>query len=278
MNAVAELDRSTFVESFLASNKPVLVRSALSEWAAQPPWSLTALGERFGHHRVQLYDTLFALHSISTFGAYITSYTGPEQGSEPPYLRWFSRQSDKSLFWADRAFAALRNDWAMPSWLPDADYVFPRIASGVDATTDHLPARGIFVCGKGGRTRLHIDPWASDACLCQATGRKRVVMYPPAAAEVLTAGGEVVDLEHPDQKRFARWSEAVSEFDEVLHPGDAVFIPGGWWHTAVALDDSVSLTWNFVHESQEPRFARYLESGGDQDETVRYFLRQRFHA
>ena len=180
-------------------------------------------------------------------------------------------QNEQRMPWADAAFAELEPEWGMPDWLPDSDYVFPRTQRTVNAARDPFPAKGMFVCGRGGRTRLHADPWVSDACLCQATGTKRIMMFRPEAAEVLTAGGAVVDLDQPDERAFPRWHEARPELDEVLDPGDAVFIPAGWYHTAVALEDSVSITWNFVHEMHRSRFERFLRSGGASDPTVRHF-------
>lgn len=262
----------TFADDFLKPGLPVLVRDALegSRWV--PPWDLSVLTERFGEHQVPLYDTLFSLRGLSTFRHYVERYTGDAVvGGEPPYLRWFARQSPERLPWADTAFAELEDEWSMPEWLPESDYVFPRTRTTVDATRDPFPAKGLFVCGRGGRTRLHVDPWGSDACLCQMTGTKRVIMFAPDAEDLLSADGAVVDLDHPDEDTFPRWHEAQPDFDEVLHPGDAVFIPAGWYHTAIALEDSVSITWNFVHEMNRTRFDRYLRSGGADDPAVKYF-------
>lgn len=269
---VGALDVGTFVDEFLTPGRPVLVREALAGCAWAPPWDLPTLTERFGDYRVPLYDTLFALQGLSTFRDYVAHYTGGAVTGTPPYLRWFTRQSPDRMPWADAAFTQLARDWSMPGWLPRSGYLFPASSETVDVTRDAFPAKGLFVCGRGGRTRLHADPWVSDACLCQTTGDKRVVMYPPAAGELLTTDdGSVVDLDAPDDQAFPRWREAEPAFDEVLHPGDAVFIPAGWYHTAIALDDSVSITWNFVHEVHEARFGRYLASGGDADPTVRFF-------
>jgi hypothetical protein len=274
---VDTLDRSKFVNDFMFPGRPVLVRNALAAWSMAPPWSLTSMTERFGHHRVPLYDTLFSLHGVSTFGRYVAGYTGDAVTGIPPYLRWFARQNTKRLPWADGAFADLEPDWTMPDWLPDSEYVFPRVRANVDAARDPFPAKGLFVCGRGGRTRLHVDPWASDACLCQTTGTKRFIMFEPEAGEVLRAGDAVVDLDQPDERKFSRWHEAKPAFDEVLRPGDAVFVPAGWYHTAIALADSVSITWNFVHRTHESRFERYLRSGGANDPTVNYFNQRTAH-
>lgn len=273
---VESLTRKQFVEDHLVPNLPVVVRGTLNGWNAAPPWDLHRLRERFGECEVTLFDTLFALEEVATFAEYVDEHTGPTVDGIPPYLRWFTRQRADQMLTADEAFAALADDWTMPGWLPESDYLLPPADGPVDAARDAFPARGMFVCGKGGRTRLHADPWASDACLCQVTGRKRFLMYPPEAGEVLSDGtGGTVDLDEPDDGRFPRWREAAPVLDEVLSPGDAIFIPAGWYHTAIALDDSVSLTWNFTHRVHRERFEEFLRSGGDSDPVIAYFLGSR---
>lgn len=271
---MTELSPTAFLADHLLPRRPVLVRAGLADWAWPPEWDLSTLTARFGEFRVPLYDTLFALHGLSTFGDYVARYTGPSNAGVPPYLRWYARQNDSRLPWADSAFASLADDWSMPAWLPDTGYLFPRLVGRADVTVDAFPAKGIFVCGAGGRTRLHVDPWASDACLCQTTGRKRLVMFSPDAAPLLTAGDAMVDLSSPDDVTFPRWRTAVPAFDEVLSPGDAVYIPAGWFHAATALTDSVSITWNFVHEVHAVPFSRYLRAGGAEDPAVVFFTRR----
>ncbi len=271
-SAPGALSPGQFLEDFLAPGHPVLVRGALGSWPAAPPWELGELTRRFGDAPVPVFDTLFSLQRVLRFADFVAAHTGPTVAGVPPYMRWYSRYSHETLLpWADEAFAALAGEWSMPSWLPESDYVFPRYREPVDAARDAFPARGMFICGTGGRTRLHIDPWASDACLCQVTGSKRFMMYPPAAGELLADGAAIVNLDQPDELRFPRWRQAVPVLDEILYPGDAIFIPAGWYHTAVAQADSVSITWNFIHRVHEDRFGAYLRSGGETDPVVSYF-------
>jgi Cupin-like domain len=261
-----------FLERYLIPRQPIVVRSALADWKWAPPWKLSELERRFGDSEVPLFDTLFTLEDVSTLREYLRRHTRSAVTGIPPYLRWFARQSETQEMCADKAFAELADDWSMPSWLPTRDYVFPRYAGPVDAAQAAFPAKGIFICGSGGRTRLHVDPWASDACLCQATGSKRFIMFPPEAGPLLSdREGTVVDLDRADDRRFPRWREAVPVLDEVLTPGDAIYIPAGWYHTAIAMTDSVSVTWNFVHRVHEERFRAFL-AGGSQDPVVSYFL------
>jgi hypothetical protein len=268
---VDALDNDTFFEDYFQPGRPVLVRGAVSAWGTPPPWRFDWLTERFAHHRVPLYDTLFGVTGVTTFARYVERYTASKRSSMPPYLRWFVRQHTGDLPWSDEAFRELESDWRAPAWLPDSDFVFPRFRHA-DPVRDGFPGKGLFVCGRGGRTRLHTDPWATDAVLWQTTGTKRVTLYSPDAGHLLARDGAVVDLEKPDDERFPRWRSAVPVIDEVLQPGDMLFIASGWYHAAVALEDSVSLTWNFVHATHQARFDRYLKDGGGADRTVEYFL------
>ncbi len=293
------LTADEFVTRFLIDRRPVVVRDSGDTWNWVPEWDFDSLTKRFGSYRVPLYDTLFSLYGLSTFGDYVARHTGSlahrtADSEAIPYLRWYARQNTDRLPWADPAFDALAHDWSMPSWLPTAGYLFPRLSGAVDAARDPFPAKGMFVCGAGGRTRLHVDPWTSDACLCQTTGSKRLLLFQPETVALLggeagrrrtTSGAPIdggrltlVDLDEPNEATFPHWREAEVAMDVVLEPGDCLYIPAGWPHAAVALTDSVSVTWNFVHEVHATDFERYLADGGMDEPTVRYFTRSNLRA
>ncbi|MET8234289.1 cupin-like domain-containing protein [Micromonospora sp. NPDC005298] len=267
------IDQSEFIDTYLSRNRPFVARNCfLRSWSMAPPWQLDLLAQRFGHHRVPVFDTLFEMQRTVDFSEFVAMMEKRARGDEPvPYMRWYVRQRRFQMICADKAFEELAGDWSAPSWLPSTDYVFPAIRQDADPVRKSFPAKGLFICDAGGRTRLHVDPWASDAVLCQVTGEKRFVMYPPEAAEFLSDGDTLIDVENPDDVRFPRWRSIEPVVDATLSPGDAIFIPAGWYHTAVALTPSVSITWNFVHETNADRFAEYLRSGGDADPTVKYF-------
>jgi hypothetical protein len=272
------IGRSEFVDTYLARNRPFVARDCLRNWPTEPPWELVALARRFGDQHVPVFDTLFEMKRVVKFGEYVAMMENRRPGDEPvPYMRWYARQRRFQMICADDAFAELAGSWAPPPWLPTADYVFPALRADADPVRDPFPAKGMFICDAGGRTRMHVDPWASDAVLCQVTGEKRFVMYAPEAAGLLSDGDAVVDIDSPDDARFPSWRSADAALDVTLAPGDAIFIPAGWFHTAVALTPSVSITWNFVHETNAGRFAKYLESGGAQDPTVKYFAQLANH-
>ena len=66
------------------------------------------------------------------------------------------------------------------------------------------------------------------------------------------------------------------DFHGFVRPGEMIYIPHGWLHDVLAVEDSVSVTWNFVHACGAAEFTEYLTSGceGDSEfEILQYFHR-----
>lgn len=126
--------------------------------------------------------------------------------------------------------ASLTDDAPAPRWCDDASWRDGNFWIGAPNTT----------------SGLHFD--LADNVHVQVSGRKRFTLVSPSqSARVYPNGpwhgvpnGARVDLERPDLARFPRLRGAdvwVAELD----PGDAVYIPGGWWHQVRTLDVSVSV-------------------------------------
>ncbi|KAK6355480.1 hypothetical protein TWF696_004577 [Orbilia brochopaga] len=116
-------------------------------------------------------------------------------------------------------------------------------------------------------TPLHTDPYQN--IFCQAVGRKYLRLYPPSASAELDPMGtderginmsntssipvswikESADTYQGDkdsdqEQRRTRFQNAkYVEF--LVEPGEAVFIPKGWWHYVEALERSFSFSVNF---------------------------------
>ena len=95
-----------------------------------------------------------------------------------------------------------------------------RRVSARDPARGAFPARGLYLSLAGARTRLHFDPWGSDAVLCQFHGEKRVRLVADAdRARVVLPGRVFADLDAPDPARFPDAAGVVPIVDDVLRPG-----------------------------------------------------------
>lgn len=99
----------------------------------------------------------------------------------------------------------------------------------------------------GNRTRIAAHQDVPDNIACVAAGRRRVTLFPPEQLRNLyigpldaTPAGQaisLVDFAAPDLQRFPRFAEAMRHaLVAELEPGDAVFIPGMWWHHMEGLE------------------------------------------
>lgn len=104
-------------------------------------------------------------------------------------------------------------------------------------------------------TCVHIDPLGTAAWNTLLAGRKRWVLFEPGTSKKVATGKELVKPGEDD--------EAVNYFVDILpriratypharriecvqRPGETLYVPAGWWHAVLNLDDTVAVTQNFV--------------------------------
>ncbi len=135
----------------------------------------------------------------------------------------------------------------------------PLIYIGATTLETHLPglgaANGLDLGGRealasiwiGNRSRVPIHQDLPDNLACVAAGRRRFLLFPPSQLrnlyigplDVTPAGQPVslVDPLAPDPGRFPAFAEAWANARVAdLGAGDAIFMPGMWWHYVEALD------------------------------------------
>jgi hypothetical protein len=130
---------------------------------------------------------------------------------------------------------------------------------------------------------FHIDPNNTNAWNVCIKGRKKWIFYPPSVsppgvvsspdgADVtvpLSTGEWLLSFwpahlearKHADPKR--RPIEAIVE------EGEVIFVPHGYWHMVVNLEDCIAVTHNYVSSSNLPNVLRFLRDKPDQISGVR---------
>ena len=112
--------------------------------------------------------------------------------------------------------------------------------------------------------QTHFDLSSNIACV--VGGRRRFTLFPPEQLPNLYVGPiefnisgppiSMVSLRAPDLDRFPRFAEALTAAQSAeLEPGDALYIPYGWWHHVESLapfNVLVNYWWNEARQVGSP--------------------------
>jgi hypothetical protein len=138
--------------------------------------------------------------------------------------------------------------------------VSPRLACSMPDRQDNalLPQRlfdgvnnlEIFFGGPGGRfPYLHFDVLHLHAWITQLHGDKEFTLYAPDQAEFLYVNPDIPwqsamrGHHNPDLTRYPLFAAARAQ-KVVLHAGETLFLPCGWWHTARSLGMTISIAFD----------------------------------
>jgi hypothetical protein len=234
---VVGISPTQFLEEFYAANRPVILGGAAQDWLARS-WSPEYLKQKVGSAIVEVqarrtetadFERFKEAHRIDMpFDVFIDRVT--EEGGNDLYLTAFNACSNRP------ALSPLNEDLGtVPGLLDETD----------------VGRRGmLWLGGAGTFTPLHHD--LTNNLLVQITGRKQVTLIAPTETprlyNDLHVFSRVADILAPDLdlKRFPLLDGVRYQALE-LAPGDALFIPIGWWHQVRSLDFSASVTYtNFV--------------------------------
>ncbi|KAJ1840718.1 JmjC domain-containing protein 4 [Coemansia sp. RSA 2703] len=109
--------------------------------------------------------------------------------------------------------------------------------------------RFCYMGGRGTWTPFHEDVWRSYSWSTNVCGRKRWILVPAGQNELFTdgLGNWVHDLRNYDEQKFPRLKE-LRTIEVVQEAGETVFVPSGWWHQVINLEDTISINHNWGNE------------------------------
>ncbi|CAB9531869.1 demethylase and lysyl-hydroxylase [Seminavis robusta] len=99
-------------------------------------------------------------------------------------------------------------------------------------------------------TGLHIDPLWTNAWVTLLQGLKRWILIPPHVE--LPKGAGLREPQVPSVIWFRDYYDKVQQLEGVVeilqNPGETVFVPNGWPHLVLNLEQTVAVTHNYASE------------------------------
>ena len=122
------------------------------------------------------------------------------------------------------------------------------------------PYRWFLIGPERSGTTIHYDPLMTSAWNTSLQGRKLWVMFPFEVPKFIAKGMDYekkfnngktqTALEYfyyviPEIKKNEK-KDQLKIIECIQYPGETIFVPGGWWHAVVNLDDTMAVTQNFM--------------------------------
>ncbi|KAG9160403.1 hypothetical protein Leryth_008817 [Lithospermum erythrorhizon] len=219
-----------FVLEFEEPNKPVLLEGCLDNWTAMQKWDREFLTELCGGEK-------FAV--------------GPVEMNLEDFFRYSDQAAEeRPLYLFDPKFAdkvpQLGLDYRVPEYF-DED-LFSVLG------TERPDYRWIIIGPAGSGSSFHIDPNSTSAWNAVIKGSKKWVLFPP---DIVPPGvhpspdGSEVASPVSIMEWFMNFYDATKSFTKrpiecVCKAGEVIFVPSGWWHLVINLEDSIAITQNYV--------------------------------
>lgn len=242
VDALEHVTRAQLEERYLSSpGSPVVLKGAIRSWPALTKWTFRFVGDRFGAEDIVAMDRLLTPTAAFRMkvGTFVEYCGNPER---------FAKRVDTT----QPLYTALQ-PFSLDSDLLD-DFVWPEAIAnmyselGPEIHDWYLHEFGVLLIGPAGTlTPLHEDLFGTHAWLAQIMGRKRFRFFPPdrdGGVRRRSARAARRQVDHSLDK-----TADAPRYEVVVNQGDMIIFPQGWRHEVVSLDPSISLSFNFVNNT-----------------------------
>ncbi|HXW54946.1 MAG TPA: cupin-like domain-containing protein [Candidatus Cybelea sp.] len=252
---------SEFAHEFLYPRQPLIITGGLDNWKALTRWTPQFFKAKYGSVRLDVENQPYTLGgflpekkdgSPLTLGEFIDLVVASSEANPAPYLRNVHLEKFLPELSADVQPVP---DYFQPNWLAGP------LAKPLD-TRLHGGGFELYIGGTGGKFPvLHYDTWHIHTFLSQIYGIKKYTLFAPDQTPFLYARGHQseVDLENVDLGKFPLFGQARPVSLD-LGPGEILFVPAGWWHTAKILTPSITISASRVNQSNWRDFSGDLKA------------------
>ncbi len=228
------VDDPKCIAKLFSSHKPFIIRNASTSWNAISTWNADYLSELVGTNQVWIRDSHQHSSQIErvAFSEFL-SRLQKNTKTKKPYLvlsRMLAHRRARSV-----QLSRLLKDIEIPCYIP----------------WERLWEINLWMGYGSNKSHLHFDP--EENLLIPINGAKELIIFEPKYTKYiyqnLDKGGNIlqskVDIFNLDYKKFSKIKN-VKYYQIKVEPGDALYIPSGWWHaveSAKGINISVNIWW-----------------------------------
>lgn len=248
--------KEEFTEKCMKPGQACIITGMMENWKAMDKW----LFETF-QHDPRIEDGVYIGQRLTPVPLtnYVKYLKERAANETAPWVIFMSDVFD--------LYPELREDYIIPDFFAESD----DFMNNVDEEL-RLDWRWIIMAAKRSGSGWHVDPANTTGWLALVQGAKLWGMYPPSVYHIPGVKNNYYQKRDYDMEDAFYWWIYTRPYlkgnlpiECVQKPGDIVFIPTGWWHSVLNLDDTVSVTQNFCNKYSLRNCLSELKEQADSD-------------
>ncbi|HRI15618.1 MAG TPA: cupin-like domain-containing protein [Verrucomicrobiota bacterium] len=251
VDRVRSLGYDDFIEHYVIPRRPVILEEAISFWPALHKWTPDFWRERYGDRTIEIDGKSLPLRDL------IRMALESNVAAPAPYYRNIPMRRTYPELLPDISPAP---ECSTPNWFHSKIFlpIRDKIAGGGGNYE-------LFIGGAGRSfPYLHFDSPGAHTFIYQICGRKAFILFEPSDGQFLYHGqdvgfsvSEIPNVENVDLEKYPLFAKAT-RIDCEIGPGDTLFMPCGWWHTARMLSFSIGLGIDVANQSNWDDVMSYM--------------------